>query len=288
MGAEWRSILVPMTPLAFALIAFLSSVAAGLFGSLLGVGGGIIVVPSLTLLLGVPIRYAIGASIVSVIATSSGAAAVYVRDRLSNIRVGMLLEMSTVAGALAGAFLAGRVGGHALHVVFAIAMVYTALSMLRFNHDDGRTDEVSDGWADRLALHGSYRDESSGTQVDYRVRRTRIGLTISLGAGILSGLLGVGGGIVKVPTMNLIMGMPLKAASATSNFMIGVTAAASAGVYFSRGDVNPLVTGPVALGVLLGSTIGSRILGRIRSTSLRMAFVMLLLWVAFEMIRKGI
>lgn len=277
-----------MTPLAFALIAFLCSVVAGLFGSLLGVGGGIIVVPSLTLLLGVPIRYAIGASIVSVIATSSGAAAAYVRDHLSNIRVGMLLETGTAAGAIAGAFLAGRVGGQPLHIIFALVMVYTAFSMLRFNHNNGPTGELSDGLADRLALHGSYRDESSGARVDYRVRRTRIGLTLSFGAGILSGLLGVGGGVVKVPTMNLIMGMPLKAASATSNFMIGVTAAASAGVYFSRGDVSPFVAGPVALGVLLGSTIGSRIFGRIRSATLRMAFVMLLLWVALEMIRKGI
>jgi uncharacterized membrane protein YfcA len=276
-----------MTPLEFAVVAFLCSVVAGLLGSLLGVGGGVIVVPSLTLLLGVDIRYAIGASIVSVIATSSGAAASYVREHLSNIRVGILLEVATTAGALTGAFLAGWVGGGVLHIVFACVMLYTALSMLRFNHAAGRTDGVPDRLADRLALHGSYRDDSEGTEVKYRVQRSRAGLALSYVAGIISGLLGVGGGVIKVPAMNLVMGMPLKVASATSNFMIGVTGAASAGVYFSRGDVNPFVTGPVALGVLLGSTVGSRMLSRIHSSLLRMSFVLLLVWVAIQMFLKG-
>jgi len=314
-----------MTPLESAVVAFFCSVVAGFLGSLLGVGGGIIVVPSLTLLLGVPIRFAIGASIVSVIATSSGAAVAYVRKHLSNIRVGMLLEVTTTAGALAGAFLAGRIGGGVLHIIFACVMIYTAVSMLRFNHAEGRADGVPDRLADRLALHGSFHDESTvraspatqgieatrqqgtetlgsktardakilnasstGSEVSYRVRRTPSGLALSLAAGVISGLLGVGGGIIKVPTMNLVMGMPLKVASATSNFMIGVTGAASAGVYFARGDVNPFVTGPVALGVLLGSTIGSGMLGRISSSVLRMAFVLLLLWVAIQMFMKGI
>jgi hypothetical protein len=276
-----------MTPLESA-VAFLCSVVAGLLGSLLGVGGGIIIVPSLTLLLGVDIRFAIGASIVSVIATSSGAAASYVKEHLSNIRVGMLLEVATTAGALTGAFLAGRIGGHFLYIVFACVMVYTALSMLRFNHDGGRTDSVPDRLADRLALHSSYRDDSKGAELKYRVRRTRVGLALSYVAGLISGLLGVGGGVIKVPAMNLVMGMPLKVATATSNFMIGVTGAASAGVYFSRGDVNPFITGPVAVGVVLGSTIGSRLLSRIRSSLLRMAFVLLLLWVAIQMFLKGV
>lgn len=277
-----------MTPLGFAAVAFLCSVVAGLLGSLLGVGGGIIVVPSLTLLLGIDIRYAIGASIVSVIATSSGAAASYVKEHLSNIRVGMLLEVATTAGALTGAFLAGWVGGGVLHIVFACVMVFTALSMLRFNHDGGSTDDVPDRLADRLALHSSYRDDSVDSEVNYRVRRTRVGLALSYVAGLISGLLGVGGGVIKVPAMNLVMGMPLKVATATSNFMIGVTGAASAGVYFSRGDVNPFITGPVAVGVVLGSTIGSRMLSRIHSSLLRMAFVLLLLWVAIQMFLKGV
>jgi uncharacterized membrane protein YfcA len=277
-----------MTPLEFAAVAFLCSVVAGFLGSLLGVGGGIIVVPSLTLLLGVDIRFAIGASIVSVIATSSGAAASYVKEHLSNIRVGMLLEVATTAGALTGAFLAGRIGGGVLYIVFACVMIYTALSMLRFNHDGGRTDHISDRLADRLTLHGSYRDDSEGTEVKYRVRRTRVGLALSYAAGLISGLLGVGGGVIKVPAMNLVMGMPLKVATATSNFMIGVTGAASAGVYFSRGDVNPFITGPVAVGVVLGSTIGSRILSRIHSSLLRISFVLLLVWVAIQMLLKGV
>jgi uncharacterized membrane protein YfcA len=200
----------------------------------------------------------------------------------------MLLEVATTAGALTGAFLAGRIGGGVLYIVFACVMIYTALSMLRFNHDGGRTDHISDRLADRLTLHGSYRDDSEGTEVKYRVRRTRVGLALSYAAGLISGLLGVGGGVIKVPAMNLVMGMPLKVATATSNFMIGVTGAASAGVYFSRGDVNPFITGPVAVGVVLGSTIGSRILSRIHSSLLRISFVLLLVWVAIQMLLKGV
>ena len=221
-----------MTPLGFTLIVLGISFAAGLLGSLVGVGGGIIVVPALTLLMGVSIEKAIAASIVSVIATSCGAAASYVSERISNMRLGMVLEMSTVLGALTGALLAESVSAKALYLIFALVLSYTAWSMIR---PKGRPVEPApDALADRLRLHGSYFDRSVGKEVSYRVSRTKLGLAVSYVAGVSSGLLGIGGGVLKVPVMNLAMGIPIKACTATSNFMIGVTAATSAAVYFSR------------------------------------------------------
>ncbi|MFA7237354.1 MAG: sulfite exporter TauE/SafE family protein, partial [Phycisphaeraceae bacterium] len=222
-----------LTPVEFVIIAFLGSVLAGLLGSLLGLGGGIIVIPLLTLGLGVDIRYAIGASIVAVIATSSGAGAAYVRDHISNIKLGMFLEVATTLGAISGAFAAGFIGGDRLYVIFAAVMIYTALMMLRSPGDHLPRKIKPDALADRLQLHAAFHDKSLGREVSYRVTRSKVGLVVSYIAGMVSGLLGVGGGVMKVPAMNLIMNVPLKAATATSNFMIGVTAAASAGVYFS-------------------------------------------------------
>jgi uncharacterized membrane protein YfcA len=249
------------------------------------------VVPALTLGLHVPTPYAIGASIVSVIATSSGAAASYVREHLANLRLAMLLEVATVLGALAGAFLAGVVDPRWLSVVFGVVMACTAVAM--FVQKERAAGAVAaagagDRLADALALHGSYHDAALGRDVEYTVRRTRLGLAMSAVAGTLSGLLGVGGGVVKVPTMTLGMGVPLKAATATSNLMIGVTAAASAGVYFVRGDIDPFIAGPVAAGVLVGAVGGSRLLGRLRNAWVRGAFVVVLLVVAWQMIAKGV
>lgn len=275
-----------MTPLEFSLLAFSLSVGAGMFGALLGLGGGIIIIPVLTLLLKVDIRYAIGASIVSVIATSSGAAATYVKERMANLRVAMLLEVATTAGALTGAYLAGVVSKQWLYIIFSLVMGYTAIMMCRRSMSTG-AEAPPDGLADRLRLHSSYQDPFFG-QVSYRVARTRIGLGISYIAGVLSGLLGIGGGPLKVPAMNLAMQLPIKAASATSNFMIGITAATSAGVYFSRGDINPFVAAPVAVGVLLGSTIGSHLLAHLRSSVLRIAFIGVLLWISIQMLLKGL
>jgi uncharacterized membrane protein YfcA len=282
-----------MTPLEFTLSTFLVSILAGTLGAMLGLGGGIIVVPALTLLFGVDIRLAIGASIVAVIATSSGSAATYVRDRIANMRVGMLLELATTSGAIFGAWLAGRIGGRWLYIFFAMMLLYAAAVMARGGKRRGDAGQPAaapppDAWADRLRLHGEYDDPAEGRAIAYRVGRTHLGLAVSGVAGVLSGLLGVGGGVMKVPVMNLGMGMPIKAATATSNFMIGVTAAASAGVYFLRGDVDPFIAGPVAVGVLAGARLGTRLFGRLRGQAIGRLFVLILLAVAIQMLIKGL
>jgi uncharacterized membrane protein YfcA len=278
-----------MTPLEFVLWALAASFLAGLLGSLLGLGGGIIIIPVLTLWLHVNIRYAIGASIVSVIASSSGAAATYVRERLANLRVAMVLELATTSGALSGAFLAGMIGTRALYLIFAAVMAYSSVMMFRKMGGGGsdRSNRPAP-WADRLRLHSSYYDEALGKEIPYRVVSTRIGLGLMYVAGIVSGLLGIGSGALKVPAMDLAMALPVKVSIATSNFMIGVTAAASAGIYFTRGDIDPFVAAPVAIGVLLGAASGSRWLGRLQSNTLRVIFVIVLLWVSVQMLRQGI
>ncbi|HEV8624278.1 MAG TPA: sulfite exporter TauE/SafE family protein [Acidimicrobiia bacterium] len=276
-----------MTPLLFTLVVFTVSVAAGGVGSLLGLGGGIIVVPALTLLLHVDIRFAIGASIVSVIATSSGAAAAYVRDGMTNLRVAMFLELGTTAGALSGAYLAGVVPVRSLYLVFGVVMGYSALAMFRKRHAERAAAVPADRLADRLRLHGSYVDEALGREIHYPVTGSAVGLGLMYVAGMVSGLLGIGSGALKVPAMDLAMRLPIKVSTATSNFMIGVTAAASAGVYFARGQVDPFVAGPVAMGVLTGALGGSRLLGRLQSSVIRKVFVAVLLWVSLEMLSKG-
>lgn len=277
-----------MTPLLFTVLAFVTSIFGGLFGSLLGLGGGLIVVPVLTLGLGVDIRHAVGASLVSVIATSSGAAAAYVRERMTNLRVAMLLEVGTTTGALVGGFLAGVVDGRALYVLFGLVLAGSALAMYRKRHQALGAEVPADPWADRLALHGSYPDAALGRDVAYRVTGTRTGLGLMVLAGVLSGLLGIGSGALKVPAMDLAMRLPLKVSSATSNFMIGVTAAAGAGMYFARGDIDPFVAGPVAIGILIGALVGSRLLGRIDARHLRVVFVVVLCVVALQMLWKGV
>lgn len=277
-----------MTPFFFTFVVLGFSVGAGLLGSLLGIGGGLILIPVLTLLLKVDIHYAVGASIVSVIATSSGAAAAYVRERMANLRVAMFLEVATTAGALTGAFLSGRVGGRGVYLVFGAVMAYSALVMLRRMNGGEAAPVPEDAMADRLGLHGSYWDESTGREVRYRVTRPLAGLGLMYVAGTVSGMLGIGSGALKVPAMDLAMRLPLKVSTATSNFMIGVTAAASAGVYFARGHIDPFIAGPVCVGVTLGAWLGSRhLMTRVNAVWLRALFVGVLLWVAFEMLRKG-
>jgi uncharacterized protein len=277
-----------MTPLAFMLWALLASIFAGLIGSILGLGGGIIIIPALTLWLHIDIRYAIGASIVSVIATSSGAAATYVRERLANLRVAMVLEVATTTGAISGAVLAGRLHARWLYLIFGTVMAYSSLMMFRKMSDTSSRSNRPAPWADRLRLHSSYYDEALGKEVAYRVVSTRIGLGLMYIAGIVSGLLGIGSGVLKVPAMDLAMGLPVKVSTATSNFMIGVTAATSAGIYFTRGDIDPFVAAPVAVGVLLGATVGSLWLGKLRSSTVRAVFVIVLLWAAGQMLLRGI
>ena len=278
-----------MSPLLFVIVVGAFSLVAGFLGALLGLGGGLIIVPVLTLLLGVDIRLAIGASIVSVIATSSGAAAAYVRDRLANIRVAMFLELGTAAGAITGAVLAGIIKPRFLFILFGLIVGYSAFAMLRGRRRGETEIEVTVGpWARVLDLKSSYFDAAAGMHVDYQPKRARIGLALMYVAGVISGLLGIGSGALKVPAMDLAMELPIKVSTATSNFMIGVTAAASAGVYFSRGQIDPFIAGPVAIGVMVGAFIGSHTLGRISSRTVRFIFVVVLTVVAAQMLFKGL
>jgi len=277
-----------MTPILFTLVAFGISLGAGVLGSLLGLGGGIIVIPALTLLLGIDIRYAIGASVVSVIATSSGAAAAYVRDHMTNLRAAMVLEIATTTGALTGAYAAGVISPRWLYMIFGLILIASAAAMLRKRREYAGMDAPRDRLADWLKLHDRYRDQATNQEVAYRVTHTPIGFGLMYVAGIASGLLGIGSGVLKVPAMDPAMRLPIKVSTATSNFMIGVTAAASAGVYFMRGDIDPFVAAPVAAGVLLGSTLGSLLLGRLSGRLIRIIFVAVLLWVSIEMLLKGI
>jgi uncharacterized membrane protein YfcA len=276
-----------LTPLGFTLIVFGISIVAGVLGSLLGLGGGIIVVPVLTLLFKIDIRYAVGASIVSVIATSSGAAAAYVRERMTNLRVAMFLELGTTTGALSGAFLASRINPRWLFVLFGIVLGYSALIMFKKRHSVAGEDVPHDAWADKLNLHGSYYDQAERREIVYRVTHSWIGLAMMYVAGVVSALLGIGSGSLKVPAMDLAMRLPIKVSTATSNFMIGVTAAASAGVYFAQGKINPVIAAPVAVGILIGATAGSRLLGRLHSKVIRVAFVIVLLVISVQMLLKG-
>ena len=276
-----------MTPLLFVLTVGGISLIAGFLGSLLGLGGGLIVVPALTLLLHVDIRLAIGASIVSVIATSSGAAAAYVRDRLANIRVAMFLELGTTLGAITGAYLAGILHARFLFILFGLILGYSAIAMIR-GRKRGEEEAVPGPWARVLRLRSSYFDDAAGEEIAYQPVRARIGLGLMYIAGTVSGLLGIGSGALKVPAMDLAMELPIKVSTATSNFMIGVTAAASAGVYFSRGQIDPFIAAPVAIGVLGGAFLGSHTLGRIGSKSVRIVFVVVLVVIALQMLIKGI
>ncbi len=278
-----------MTPLEFDLLVFLISVGAGALGSLLGLGGGIIVIPALTLLFHIDIRYAIGASIVSVIATSSGAAAAYVRDGLTNLRVAMVLELATTSGALTGAYLAGLLSGRWLFIIFGLVLGYSSVMMVgKLKEPEFQNSIKPAPWADYLRLHGSYFDKRAGREIVYRVTSTRIGLALMYVAGAISGLLGIGSGSLKVPAMDLAMHMPIKVSTATSNFMIGVTAAASAGVYYMRGEIDPFIAAPVAVGVLFGAVGGSYLLPKLRSSTIRFVFVVVLLWISGQMLWQGI
>lgn len=272
----------------FLVLVALGSVAAGLLGAMLGLGGGIIIIPFLTIIFGVDIRHAIGASIVSVIATSSGAAAAYVRDRITNIRIGVFLESATTTGAITGALLAGMFSVKALYIVFSVLLLYSAVAMFQKRNQELPQGVVPHPWSDRLKLKGSYFDQAVEAKVEYVAAGIPQGFGVMFLAGVLSGLLGIGSGLFKVLGMDVFMKLPLKVSTATSNFMIGVTAAASAGVYFARGQINPLIAGPVALGVLLGATLGSKVMVRVKSATLRKIFVPILLYVSVEMLIKGL
>jgi uncharacterized protein len=274
-----------MTNLEFTPLVFGISAVAGCLGALTGLGGGVVVTPALTLLLGVDIRYAIGASLVSVIATSSGAAAAFVREGYSNIRIGMFLEIATTLGALAGAYLASRTPTSILSILFGLVLLHAAWQSSRGSAQDEHAPQ-SDPLAERFKLNGAY--PSAEGLSEYRVTHVKTGFGMMFGAGTLSGLLGIGSGALKVIAMDQAMHVPFKVSTTTSNFMIGVTAAASAGIYLSRGYIEPGLAMPVMLGVLAGSIIGARQLIGAKVRVLRWTFSAVVAVMAIEMITSGL
>lgn len=264
------------------------SILAGFFGSLVGLGGGIVVIPALTLLFGVDIHFAVGASLVAVIATSSGSTVSFLRERLCNVRIGMFLEVATASGAVAGAAVAGLLAGRWLFLLFGVLLLVSAGFMLSPRRQQMRTACEVDPVSRACRLEGSYRDRATGELVSYRAARVPLGLALMWLAGMISGLLGIGSGIFKVPAMDAAMGLPIKVSTATSNFMMGVTAAASAAIYFSRGSINPAIAGPVALGVLLGARAGSGLVPGMRSLTLRRIFVAATVVIAARMLYQGL
>jgi uncharacterized protein len=271
----------------FFLTLFIASIAAGALGSIVGIGGGLIVIPILTLFLGVDIHYAIGASIVSIIATSSGAAATYVRDRITNLRIGMFLETATTIGAIIGAAIAAYLSAVVLEAVFGTILIISLVPLVRKIGEEYPPRQELRGLAKKLNLRGDYT-ERDGRKIDYNATNPGKGLAGMLVAGLISGLLGIGSGTFKVLSMDLAMKLPMKVSTTTSNFMIGVTAAASAGIYFARGDVNPLITAPVALGILIGTSVGTRLLVKAKNTAVRKIFALVLAATAIEMIIKAL
>src|SRR6476646_1371607 len=273
-----------MNILEFTALVFAGSLVAGLLGSLTGLGGGVVLVPLLTLFFKVDIRYAVGASLVSVIATSSGAAAAYVKEGFSNIRIGMFLEIATTLGALSGAFLAVWVPTNAIAIIFGSMLLVSAF-LSRKPRSLAERNSAPDPLATRLRLNGSFPD-LEGIR-SYNVQRVPAGFSIMFGAGALSGLLGIGSGALKVLAMDQAMKIPFKVSTTTSNFMIGVTAAASAGVYLSRGYIEPGLAMPVMLGVLAGSLLGAQMLLKIKTRSVRSIFTVVILLLAAEMLYNG-
>jgi uncharacterized membrane protein YfcA len=273
-----------MTALIFTLVVFALSAFAGFLGAMTGLGGGVVVVPALALALGVDMKYAIGASLVSVIATSSGAASAYVREGYSNIRIGMFLEIATTLGAIVGAIIAVHVTTHAIAVVFGIVLLQAAYQSFKAEPETDHQTEP-DALGEKLRLAGRYPVD--GAKRSYGARHVPAGFGLMFGAGTLSGLLGIGSGAVKVIAMDRVMKIPFKVSTTTSNFMIGVTAAASAGIYLSRGYIEPRVAMPVMLGVLGGAFLGTKALIRAQVRTLRIIFGFVVLALAVEMIFSG-
>jgi uncharacterized protein len=266
-------------------IIAIASILAGLLGSLTGLGGGVVVVSLLTLGLGVDIRYAIGASLVSTIATSSGAAIAYVREGYSNIRVGMFLEVATTFGAVTGAFIAAKTPTRTITIIFGLVLLLSTYLSNRSHHSEA-VDLPIDPLATRLKLNSSY--PTADGERSYHVQHVPGGFAVMLIAGALSGLLGIGSGALKVLAMDQVMQLPFKVSTTTSNFMIGVTAAASAGIYFSRGYIDPGLCMPVVLGVLVGAWFGAKVLVRAKVAALRIIFSIVLLALGLQMIYNGI
>ena len=271
----------------------LIAVLAGFLGSLVGLGGGIIITPALTILFGFDIKYAIGASIVAVIATSSGSAIAFVKDHVSNMRVGMLLEVFTTAGGVVGALMAGVFSSKLLYIFFSLILLNSFYGMLKKTGlitKVKKEEEIveNDKYAEKYKLNSSYYDKAINKTIDYNVTNVPQGSLVMFGAGFASGLLGIGSGAFKVVALDTYMKLPIKVSTATSNFMMGVTATASALIYFFNGTINPAVAAPIALGTLIGSRTGAKVLQRLDAKYIRYIFLPILLFTIINMFLKGL
>ncbi|WP_054309688.1 sulfite exporter TauE/SafE family protein [Mesorhizobium sp. 1M-11] len=264
---------------------FVAAFGASALGGVLGMASGIFIVPLLTMLFGVDIHVAIGASIISVIACSCGSAAAFLKGRLTNIRLAIVLETATTFGALTGVFLIGSVSTSVLYGLFAVILALSAKQMLARRREaiDASAPNAK-SWATILRLHSSFPDHTAGREVLYQVGRVPLGMAMMYGAGLISALLGIGSGVLKIPAMDAALRLPIKVSSATSNFMIGVTAAASAGAYFVRGDIDIGIAGPIALGSVVGALLGARLLIGLPADKLRIFFVVVLSALAVQML----
>jgi permease len=271
----------------------LIAVLAGFLGSLVGLGGGIIITPALTILFGFDIKYAIGASIVAVIATSSGSAIAFVKDHVSNMRVGMLLEVFTTAGGVVGALMAGVFSSKLLYIFFSLILLNSFYGMLKktglitkLKKEEEKVE--NDKYADKYKLNSTYYDKATGKTVKYNVTNVPQGSLVMFGAGFASGLLGIGSGAFKVVALDTYMKLPIKVSTATSNFMMGVTATASALIYFFNGTINPVVAAPIAIGTLIGSRTGAKVMQRLDAKYIRYIFLPILLFTIINMLLKGL
>lgn len=269
------------------------AVLAGFLGSLVGLGGGIIITPALTILFGIDIKYAIGASIIAVIATSSGSAIAFVKDHVSNMRVGMLLEVFTTAGGVVGALMAGIFSSKLLYIFFSLILLNSFYGMLKktglitkVKKEEEKVE--NDKYADRYKLNSTYYDKATGKTVAYNVTNVPQGSLVMFGAGFASGLLGIGSGAFKVVALDSYMKLPMKVSTATSNFMMGVTATASALIYFFNGTINPAIAAPIAIGTLIGSRTGAKVMQRLDAKYIRYIFLPILLFTIVNMFLKGV
>ena len=281
-----------MNDIIFILSLLLSSIIAGFIGSLTGLGGATVLVPIYTLFLSIPIEYATGASLISTIATSSGAASAYVKDRITNVRIGMGLEIATTSGAIVGSLLAHYIYEHhlafILFIIFGIVILTSVYPQLKKASLE-LPKPIDPDWTTRVfKLYGKYYDEALKREVEYYGVRWWLGEIIMFFAGMISGLLGIGSGALKVIGMDWAMNLPIKVSTTTSNFMIGVTAATSSSLYWIFGYIQPVMAGITAIGVLIGSYVGSKILPKIRNVKLRMIFMSILIFLGIEMIIRGV
>lgn len=274
---------IPYNLSMIALVLLPVSILAGFIGSILGLGGGVVVVPVLTLVFGVDIRYAVAASLISIIATSSGAAASFLKDHLTNVRLAIVLEIGTVFGAMTGFLLSTSLKSSSLFLCFGGFLLFSAVMMFRQKKDPRA--EINHPWSEKLGLHSKFPEK--GEWIHYKVANVPFGLFSMYFAGIFSALLGIGSGIFKMMAMDGAMKIPMKVSSATSNFMIGVTASASAGAYFLRGDIKPEIAAPVAIGIIIGAWMGARVMPKLNAASIRKVFIIAMVIVGIQMILKG-